>query len=295
MPNIEWNVPQKISTLLGDLEFNVPNLTSVGQGQTYIVMPDDYKIVPALRVTNDNLSMFDGSLLHPRWKTGLVATLKVIYGISGGLPDFEPACGEILREMHEELMGHLDALRELHSGVNQRYFWSPTGAPSDRLIDDVQLLAWAEPTYDGAQTEVAFALESPFPYGIEFLQTTTSITDGNTAILFNEGSADFYPVLKVYGPATAFSVGNLNALDSDGNPMFLDYDGTLPGAHTIAVGHYIEFDFFRGTAFLDGDVDDRMAGVVPTTTDFWPLVKGSNEIFISGAPLVDVLWNNAYS
>lgn len=292
MPNIEWDVAQKITSAIGDLPLNQ---IVGGDGQIYIVKPDGYKIIPSLRVTNDNLSMADGSLLHPRWKTGLVATIEVLYGLTGGLPDYEPACGQLAREMHELLTSHLDALRSQHPGVAQRYFWTPSGYGQDRLIDDIQTLAWTEPSYDGAETHVSFAIESPFPYGIDFTQTTTHIVDGATATLINLGSSDFMPVVKVNGPATAFVVGNTSVLDSEGNPLFLDYDGTRPGAHPIAGGNYIEFDFFRGTAFLNGSSADRSAGIVPTSTDFWPLQKGSNDIILSGAASIDILWNNAYS
>lgn len=297
MPNVEWQVAQKITSSLGELRLNDSASDSSNPGRCYLVDSADYKIVPSLRVTQDNLSMFDGSILHPRWKTGLVATMRVLYTIkpSNDSPDYLPACGEDLREMHELLMSHLDALRVLHAGANQRYQWTPTGYGQDRMLTDVQCLAWAEPTHDGAQTEVTFALETPFPYAIDFTQQTQTIADLATETITNPGSADFYPVIKVHGPSIAFVVVNGSVLDEFGVPLYLEYDGTRPGAHTIASGHFIEFDFFRGTAFLDGDVDDRMAGVVPTTTDFFPLRKGANDVALSGANHADVLWNPAYS
>lgn len=294
MPNVEWSAPHKLTSSLGDLFFNVPEF---GTGRIWQLDPSDYKIIPSLRVTSDNLSMTDGSQLHPRWKTGLVANLRVIYAISeGGGVSQVPACGEDLREMHEQLMSHLDALRTSAIGATQRLFWTPTGYGDDRMLDDIQCLAWADPAIDGQFTEVSFALETPFPYAIDNTQTVTHIADGATVTITNIGSSDFKPVVKVFGASTAFVLINSSVLDDGGNQLFLDYDGSRPGASNIGGAQYVEFDFFRGTAFLNGSGADRAAGIVPTTTDFFPLRKGANIITISGAAGgCDVLWNNAWS
>ena len=49
----------------------------------------------------------------------------------------------------------------------------------------------------------------------------------------------------------------------------------------------------RNTAYLDGDVANRKAGIVLSTSDFWPMVQGTNTIHPEGCD-IDVLWQSAW-
>jgi hypothetical protein len=286
MPNVEFDRPHSLITPYLTIPLNQPDPDT---GYLFQIQ-DDYKIVPSLRVSQDAMSQRDGSVLHPRFKTGLVASFSLEYliGIPGSI-DTQPACDNDLRQMHEMLTGAMNSIREL-TPSNQRLSWSPTGV-GDRMLDFVQALAWPDPSYSNG-TRVALSLETPFPYAIDVLQTETDISDGaGTTTLTNDGTADFYPVMKVLGPTTAFTITNTTT------GLAVVYDSSRPGALGISGGDYAEIDFFRGTIFLNGSSSDLIAGLDPTSTDLFPLVYeggGVNDIEITGAD-VQILWNRAWS
>lgn len=297
MPNIEFSVAHHLHTPGGNVEINAAS------GYRYMVQSDSYKIVPSLRATQDNISQADGSVLHPRWKSGLVATMQVCYWIGGAGADGSPACGEDARLMHEELMSALNSIRML-SGSEQRLLWQPTGYGDERMLDQIQVLSWPDPTFDLAGTEVcvSFAVESPFPYALDATQLSTAIggSSGATVTVLNSGNADFSPVVQINGPFTTFTLTNLTDLDPDGNPLKIVYDGTRPGAAPVTLGDYLELDFFRGTAYLNGDVTNLIAGIDPTESDFWHLLTeqflgGPNYIQLDGGLTGTILSNNAWA
>jgi hypothetical protein len=291
MPNIEWDRAQTLITPYADVPLNQVTPT----GNRVFLVQDDYKIVPSLRVSQDNRAQADGSVLHPRFKTGLVATFSVEY-VTGveinddtGTLEVEAACGTDLREMHEFLTGALNSIRTLTPN-DQRLKWSPSGA-SDRILDFVQALAWTEPTVVEGITRVALAVESPFPYAVDLFQNDDTILDGATATLTNDGTADSFPVMKVQGPTSAFTITNHTT------GLAVVWDSSRPGVSAIGGGDYAEIDFFRGTIFLNGSSSDLIAGFDPTATDIFPLVYtggGVNSIGIVGAD-VEILWNRAWS
>lgn len=293
----EWAVPQSIMSKFGTL---LLNHTDSSSGRRYQVQPDGFRVVPTLRVTQDNLSQSDGSVLHPRWTSGAVAMMSIEYVIATDLSpadqtipgDINPACDEDLLAMDDQLLLYINAMRTLTYADNQRYLW--TGSDGNgRMLIDVELLAWSEPTFNDTAlpTTVTLALETPFPYAIDQTQTTTSISDGATDSLLNNGTADFYPVIKAYGPFTSFSIANTTT------GLQLDYDDTRPGAVSVGGGDYAEIDFFRGTVFLNGDSSDLIAGIVPSTSDFWTLACDpaiGNIIAPTGCD-IDILWNRAWA
>lgn len=300
MANIEWYVPHTLLTPGGNVDLNT------SADLRYIIVPDSYKIVPSLRVTQDNISQQDGSVLHPRWKTGLVATLQVAYWATGpggaNSPD-APACYADMRTMHEALVSALNSIRVL-TGQEQRLVWQPTGYGDQRMLDQIQLLSWPDPSYDvdGELAVVEFAVESPFPYALDFTEETTTLggSAGTTVLITNGGTADFWPVARVYGPTPGFILTNTSDLDPDGNAMKVVYNSALPGGAAIGPSDYAEIDFFRGTIYLNGNGANLAAGLDPTQTDFWQLLTeaylgGPNVVTISGAPLVHILWQNAWA
>lgn len=291
MPNLEWEVAHDLITPGGTIPFNQTDPTTHRRYQ--IDGDGSYKIIPSLRVTTDNRSQADGSILHPRWKTGLVATLKVQYMIMDpAFPDFVWACEDDLRIMHEDLTRALDSIRRL-SQNQQRFIWTPTGyVGGRRMLDFVQCLAWPDPGYVAPGSEVTFALETPFPYAIDFTQQSASLP----ATITNPGTSNYNPVLQVHGFTSAFTITNTSVLDEFGNPLAIVYDATLPGAQVINAGHYGEIDTYKGSIFLDGNSSDLTAGLDQGLTDFFPLAPGPNVITISGAPGgCTVLWNPAWS
>lgn len=298
MPNLEFDVAHSLHTPGGNISLNTAT------GDRYLIQSEDYKIIPSLRVTQDNISQADGSVLHPHWKTGLVATITVSY-MQTSAPGAEdrPACGADLRLMHEALICALNSIRRL-TGAEQRLLWQPTGYGDQRMLDQIQLLSWPDPKYDldGTEALVSFAVESPFPYAIDATQTTTPVggSAGGTVLVTNSGNADFSPVVQVNGPFSSFVLKNITDLDPAGNPLQLVYNAALPGGVSVASGHYAEIDFFRGTVYLDGDGANLIGGIDPTQSDFWHLLTdqflgGPNIIQLSGAPSGQILSNNAWA
>ena len=287
---------------MGTLNFNQV-LTAGSSGgvnnAVFIIDPDGYKIVPTMRVTADNISQQDGSVLHPRFTSGLAATLKVRYAISqdGIYPATDegggqvlPACNSDLRLMHEHLILHLQALLTASATPNtsQRLIWFPTGLGDSRLLQAIQTLAWIDPVVGGTGdddfTYVTFQVESPFPYAIDGTQITTALTDGGGPVAIpNAGDSSFFPLIRVAGSTSAFTITKT----ATGEQVV--YSGTA-----IAGGHYAEINFFDGTIFLDGDSTDLQASLDPTNTDFFQIAPGGSNIEIVGANAT-VLTNGAYA
>ena len=139
---------------------------------------------------------------------------------------------------------------------------------------------------DKGVTEITFVLDSPFPYAIDFTQITTHIT-GTTAIS-NDGNVPFYPVFKVNGATSGFTLSNTTTGKS------LTYDAGLPGASSIAGGDYVEIDTFRDTMYRNGNLNNLKPGLDVFTSEFWTLEPGSNSVTITGAN-VDVLHQAAWA
>ena len=296
MPNLEFAVEHILQSPLGMLNFNEV-LTAGSSGgvdnAVFLIDPDGYKIVPTMRVTADNISQQDGSVLHPGFTSGLVASMKVRYALcpSGVYPgDVIPACNQDLRLMHEHLILHLQALLRASATPNtsQRLYWFPTGLGDSRLLQAVQTLGWVDPTVGGTSdddfTYVTFQLESPFPYAIDATQDSTALTDGGGPVVIpNAGDAPFFPVIQVDGATSAFTGTNVDTGEQ------VVYSGTA-----IAGGHYAEINFFNGTIYLDGDSTDLQASLDPTNTDFFTIAPGGSNVEIVGASAT-VLSNNSYA
>lgn len=301
MANLEWEIPHQLTSIYGALNINVPDPDT---GRVYRIQPDSYKMIPSLRVTQDNISQEDGSVLHPRWKSGMTTVMQVALNImddpdEGGSKEFKPACGADLREMGEELVLHLNAIRRLAADV-QRLYWTPTDYGDQRLLQDIMLLAIWDPSYDlgGIENLISFAVESPFPYAIDFTQESIEIVNDATVAVTNAGNSPFSPVMQVTGPGggatTDFQILTDGDPDPDGNARRVVYDSTRPGGVAIPAGHYAEIDFFQGTIFKDGSGADLIAGINPEQTDFFHLNPGVNNIQASGCDIT-VLNNNAWA
>lgn len=289
------------------LPFNV----ALGEQNLFFQILPDYKIVPSLRVIDDNISQADGSVLRPRWKTGLVATFTfkiMVVGSDSGTPkyDWKPACDLPLRYAWQWITKALNQLREFaDAGVNQRLLWTPSDDPdlplqsTRRMLDEVLLLNWPTPTFDATDQSwtIDVALETPFPYAIDETQQTVTIVDAATHT-FDDfvtfSTADFFPVYRIHSVSgtTSFTIVN------SGTGELVAFDSSRPAASAIPAGQYLEIDTFRGTAFLNGSGADYDPGIDVTTTDYFPLdCIDATELFFTGdgGATLDVLFNNAYS
>lgn len=284
---LEWDLAYTLTTPYGSLVFNADDqLGTAVTGGLYLLDPAGCAMGAPLRVSVDDVPQDDGSIVHPVLTGGYRA--RILLRLLEHRE--QPACGETLVLMNDLLMRHLNSLRGDGGG---RLAWNPSGSTPERMIDDIWWFEDLTAEFDGVYWKIQFGVISPFPYAMDAAEATTAITDGNTGILDNEGSARFKPVVKVFGPTSNFEVTNLNDLDDDGNPQKLVYDASLPGAVAIGGGDYVEFDFFRETAYLNGSGANRKSGIDIVQSDFWALLPEPNSVTITGADC-DVLWQSAW-
>ncbi len=276
--NVEWDIPFAILSSKGTLTLN----DDANSDGLFLLIPDDCDMGRDLRVTVDEIPQAKGQINHARFTTGYEARLTVALWENRG----QPACGQQLRLMQELLMLHLNDLL-IEDG---RLFWTPTGLGGQRILDEAMLRAISRPTLGPAgDSRMGFTLDSVFPYVYDFTQEIVALPANTPVVVENEGTEEFRPVVKVDGPAASFSIENVTTGRS------VEYDSSLPGATGVAGGNYIEFDFFRDTAYLNGTGASMKPGIDVLVSDFWSLeARVPNTIQIVGAGGT-ILYNHAYA
>ena len=278
---IEWSIPFLLTSPRGTLKFNqVEDVT----GGIFVLDPTKCLAKATIRATFDQIPQASGTILHREYREGYVMTLA---GVMMETAD-KFACGSLLREMWDVLGLHLNALQcefttDENDVVNRRIQWTPTDYGQDRILTDIRLNEDPTPAQD-TWTTFAFSVHSPLPYAVDQTQTTTSFGDASQITITNPGNAAVYPVVKVYGAASAFTYSNLT-YDFD-----MIYDDSLPGAIAIPGGDWGTFGHFANNVFLNDDQDNLIAGVDIQLSDFFPLMPGDNAVRIDGAAM-DVIWN----
>lgn len=280
----EWDVPFRLTSPRGTLDFNTEDS---GSGGLFVLDAAKCEAIAPLRFVRDSIPQASGSILHREYVEGY--TLKLV----GKLMEERDkiACKSLIREMWDELGLHTNALLcELHADENavdeRRIQWSPTDYGQDRILLYVRMFEGATLSFDDLPT-FSFALHSPFPYGVDATETTTTIVDGATVTIDNPGNCPIYPNVKAFGPATAFTYR------SETLELEMIYDDSRPGAVTIAGGDYAFFNHFANSAYLNGDEGNLKAGIDPEASDYFPLLPGENEISAVGAD-IDLIWNAGY-
>lgn len=250
-----------------------------------------------VRSTKLDVPQGDGAILPERFVTGAVIDLNVqLWG-----SDSKPACDAVLETMLDDLTGAVRSL--LNAGDNQgRLAWE-VAAGASRMVDDVRMLTYPRFTMDGPTPVVVFTLDSRFPYAVTEADTTTNCLDGDEVIITNAGTADYYPVFMVNRTwnGVSWDVGT-SAVDSFTiqnltTGLDFNFDDSLPGGPEISADHFAEINCFTNTIYeMDVAADpgtNLKASVVQLTSEYIPLVMGSNVFKITGADMA-VLWANAY-
>lgn len=262
----------------GSLQFNVES------GDRYMVVASGSSVAWTVRGGHDDVPQAHGSIVHPKFRTGLTLTVAVEFWTGIGPAEGAPACGEDLDRMHQTLMLHLN---ELDDADSARWFWLPENYGDLRLIDNIRIASVEPITFPSEQAQMSFSVESPFPYAIDFTEQQTAIPDVGSVTVTNLGTTEVWPVFRVLGPTSLF------VLSSNTLGQQLVYDASRPGAAAIAAGDYAEIDFFRNTIYLNGDQANLKAGIDVETSDFFTLVPGANDVSLSGATAT-MLWNHAW-
>lgn len=281
----EWDVPFWLTTQFGTLPFNEPADTSTDR--RFQLDPTKCAAILPVRTTDDDIPQGDGRIPHRRWRSGYTVHLAIelLSSYDADSKDGEPACGADLREMLDLLGLHFNEMIRtgLVGTAGARFGWTPTDATDDRMFDKIQLLGAPTPSADGTLggLVVTVDFDSPFPYYIEATETDTTIASGATETITNNGNTDSFPVFEMEGGFSGFTLTNHSVQDLDGVDISLVYDSGLPGAVAVSGGDYIELEFFRETAYLNGSSSNRKAGIDWRVSDFFPLVPGDNEIEVT--------------
>lgn len=285
MPTVEWAIPFDFITPLGPWTLNADS------GYRYLLDQTQCRAGAGLRVTEDPIPQQDGSIIHAQFREG--------YSMHFGMQlwkDDAPACDLDLRHMWDDMMAYTTALTNpsltnLEIGLC-RVRWTPSGT-ARRMLDRIRLLEPCVGTVDAnGQVTATFSVHTEYPYAIDLTQTETDIAPGFGATITNLGTAPTYPVFKIDGPCSSFTLTNSSYSEA------LVFDSTRPGASAIAGGHYLEIDTFRNTAYLDGSGANYKAGIDIASSDFWRLEVGSNiiaHVAAGGGGTVHILWNSAWA
>jgi Siphovirus-type tail component, C-terminal domain len=286
--NVEWDIPFLLTSPYGTFPFNEPEGIS---GMTLVLDPTKCSCSAPIRLTADNVSQGDGSILHREFVEGY----QMRFGGWIMEAQDQPACAADLRSFWDELQRHLHALLGNDvalDGDNSRVQWTPTDYGQDRLLAELRLLEEAVAAYDGGVTSVTFAIHSRFPFAVDALEQTQRVEEGGgSEIVVNGGNAPAYPLFKFYGPiAGEVQISNLT------RDQTWIYDTALPGASVILVGDYGLAGTFAQNVYLNGAGANLKPGVDVEQSDFWTLAPGPNTISVDGdsGVQVDIIWNNAW-
>ena len=293
----EWERPSQLITPEGTLLFNqTDQSTDATRGQRFQLNPAKCNAILPVRATADDVPQGDGAIPHRRWRSGygLHLAIEPMQNFDDETGNGEPACGAQLVQMLDLLGLHLNAMIRtgLVSGFpNARYRWTPSGGnddgSDDRMFDRCQLGAGGiVVNQDGALggTQVEVDITTAYPYYVEAAETQTMIAETSTETITNSGNTNYYPVVELFGDGTYAEVINHSIVDLDGNALRLVYFAALPGASPLPGGSdMVEVNFFTGSAFLNGNQANRLAGLDWRYTEMFPLVPGDNIIEAIGA------------
>lgn len=119
---------------------------------------------------------------------------------------------------------------------------------------------------------------------------TSTASVAGQALFLNDGTADTWPVLRVYGPATDPVITNATT------------GGVLAFTYTLGAGEFLEVrtNPRRRRILLNGTTSRWSARNFAGSTAWWPLVPGSNDLRIgfatySAGARLDVEWRDAWA
>jgi hypothetical protein len=294
----DWTVPFRLTstpytdhpipatTAPNPLPINTATTLVGGESVIYRLKPDGCSMTNVVRETKDYVPQADGAILHHRFVGGMEAQLTFQMWQN----DSKIACDHILQEMVDTLEGYLYGL--INAGDNEgRLTWAPVGGASGapgsngyRMMEDIRLLSYpVESQAPGAPLEVVVTIDCERPY----CEDETQLSPAVPGTVVNYGNRPTYPVYKIYGNYTSFTLKNTTTGEQ------FAYDGALPGAMAVGPGDYMEIDTFHNTLYLNGAGANLKPGVVMVDSDFSPLVPGNNVITCPGVGAASIALVNA--
>jgi hypothetical protein len=174
---------------------------------------------------------------------------------------------------------------------------SPMGVPITRELH----LAWVCPDpvmHDGTSHTVIVYPGSTGGGRVYPLTFNRTYPAGGqtTARATNNGDTTAYPLLRIYGPATAIAL--VQTIDGVGQLNRI----TFVPAYAIAAGHYVVIDTAARTVLLDGDPTQSVYGQLQWDgIGAWPFLPSKVATTftlaatgISAATQLQVVWQDAY-
>lgn len=286
---VDWSVPFSLETPQGTLLLNQVDPSTGGM---WLLDTAGCSSTRLPRITRVNRAQASGETRVPPFSAGYEMTLK----LGAWQTRDEIACDELLQEMWDALMLHVNAIFFDYPIADSfqagRVVWTPKGE-ANRMLNGIWAIALPDEQDEG-EIAASFTVVSPFPYAWDETETDTAIGGSATVNLHNAGTASFYPVVEVFGPTTGFTLTNHSVVDQNGNALKVVWDASLPGAPTIGGGDFIEFTFFDEKAYKNGNGANAKPGIDILASDFFPLVPGDNLVEIDGAS-AQVKWQAAWA
>jgi hypothetical protein len=280
MTVVDWTVPFTLITPQGNLELNNTVTLPSGASGIFLLNPQACQTQIPLRATDNDVPQQDGEVTHERFWRGYLMTLGIVL-----MENTEaPACDSLLQEMSDYLLRFVRSYTRPPLAPDARVYWLPAGE-SERMIRNAVINEPYDPSDTDVGKMITFQLKSPYPYAWTQAETTTSLD----ATLTNSGTAEFWPVIRVYGPTSSFTITNSSVIDEFGNALQIIYSGTAIGG-----GSYAEINCFDGTIYLNGDSSNLSDSINFLSTDYFWLQVGENDISIVGAA-ADVKWQSAWA
>jgi hypothetical protein len=260
---------------------------------------------PQLRVTVDNMPQGSGAIGHNApWAArhfDLVALMDVDSAADRATLD-------------DDLKAAIETIRD----ADGRYYFTPSGKAQrfctvrldgEVTEESVQTGAFGEAV--GFRKKVTIPLRADNPYNLTAAQQTDvaysqsnasghpEIASGGSLALVNNGTAPTWPVLKVWGPYSAFTIHN-TTLDTA-----LGYSTAVKFGHenamSVGSGHYVEIILgpVVHTAYLDGSSTNMLGYQDSDSLFWWYLQRGSNTITANftgggGGTKVELLVNDGW-
>jgi len=278
MPIIQWDQVFTVEAPLGNLVLNEDLYSSQGAawaGRIFRLNPKRCRANRNIRAVSDPLPGGDGQNHHERWSEGYQVQLAVALWDGDQI-----ACDAALQQMTDLLGEIFWSMLRTPGGDGGRVRYTPYGEDA-RMIDGAHLLSFSDPE-EGEEGAVQFTVvvDTRFPYLIDVAQTVTNIN--GVGVAGNGGNVEFWPVIKVNAPGTAFTITNNDTGDQ------IVYSG-----QSIGGGQYAEIDTFRGTIYLNGDQDNLKSSIIWTQTKFFPIQPGGTSITTTDS--CDFLLNDAWA
>lgn len=286
MPIADWSVDFNLRSRVWAtgsqlLPFNQTVIFPSGEG-TYLLRQDGCKLSTpgdAVRAQKENVPEADGSILHCRYVAGMEMQLAIQLWEKDR---DRPACDELLQEMLDELMGYLFNL--INAGDDDgRISWTPKGE-NTRMLDDIRLLTYPSESHPPSGImEIGVTLDCALPYSEDELQLAPTIPGD----VVNGGNRPTYPVWKVFGPTTYFTIENTDTGES------FSWDGAAPGMPVIGPTDYLEINTFDNTVFKNAIGSNLMGGIVMSISEFFLIPPGTSAISLSSGGAASVGLINA--